>query len=48
MKQLSEKYPPVLGIPAILGVVIVGVEPTIIAVVFDIEHIQIAVRVGIV
>lgn len=49
MKRLSEtENDLVLEIPLILGVGIVRVQPTVIAIVLDIEHVRIATGIGIV
>jgi hypothetical protein len=39
--------PAIVGIPVIVGVTVVGIEPTIIVIVFNVEHIEITVRVGL-
>ena len=46
MKRVAaEKHPTVVGVPDIVGVAVVGVEPPVVAVVLDVEHVQIAVGV---
>ena len=38
----------VISIPDVIGIVIIGVQPLIVVIVLDVEHIRIAVRVHIV
>jgi len=48
MKRVAaEKHPTVVGVPDIVGVAVVGVEPTTIVIVFDIEHVEIVVGIRI-
>ncbi|MEK7501043.1 MAG: hypothetical protein AAB642_02880 [Patescibacteria group bacterium] len=47
MKRVAaEKNPEVVAVPEVVGVAMVGVEPEVIVVVINIEHVRIAVRVG--
>ena len=39
------EHPAVVGIPRVVGVAVVAVEPPAIVVVFDIEHVEIAVGI---
>ena len=39
------EHPAVVAIPDVVGVVPIGVEPTVIVVVFDVEHVRIAVGI---
>ena len=41
-----DEHPPIAGIPDVARVVIVAVEPNAIAIVLDVEHVQVAVRVA--
>jgi len=48
MKRVAaEKHPTVVGVSNIVGVAVVGVEPTTIVIVFDIEHVEIVVGIRI-
>ncbi len=40
-----EEHPDVLGIPLVVGVTVVGVEPPVVVIVLDIEQVQIAIGV---
>jgi len=44
----TDKHPAVVVIPDIVGVVIVAIEPMIIVIVFNVEHVQIAIGIRIV
>jgi len=44
----TDEHPAVVAIPDVVGVVIVGVEPTGIIVVFDVEHVRVAIGIRIV
>ncbi len=46
MKRVATEDPEVVGIPLIVGVGIVGVEPHTVGVVFEVEHVRVAVGVG--
>ena len=46
MKRVSNEDPTVVGIEDILRIEPIRVQPQVIIVVFNIEHVQIAVRVG--
>ena len=48
MKRVSgeDEHPTIVGVPEVVGVIIVGVDPQLVVVVIDIEHIEVAVRVG--
>lgn len=48
MKRVSGKteHPPIVAVPEVARTTVVGVEPEVIVIVFDIEHVEIAVRVG--
>ena len=39
------KHPDVLGIPEVVGIAVVRVEPAFIAVMLHVEHVRVAVRV---
>ncbi|PIX62173.1 hypothetical protein CO057_02725 [Candidatus Uhrbacteria bacterium CG_4_9_14_0_2_um_filter_41_50] len=41
----KEEYPEVVGTPLVVRVTVVGVEPPVVVIVFDVEHVRIAVRV---
>lgn len=47
MKRVATEDPEIVGIPLIVGVGIVGVEPHAIRVVFEVEHVRIAIGVGL-
>ena len=42
----SDEYPAVVSIPEVVRVVIVAVQPPLVIVVIDFEHLQVAVRIG--
>lgn len=47
MKQVaSDKHPAVVAVPDVVGVVIVAVEPPVVVIAFNVEHLEIAVRVS--
>ena len=48
MKRVSgeDEHPAVVGDPEVVWVIIVGVEPQLVVVVIDVEHIEVAIRVG--
>lgn len=39
----KNEHPLVLGIPLVVGVTVVGVQPPIVVVVFDVEHVQVTI-----
>ena len=44
MKRIAKrKHPNVIGVPEIVRVAIVAVEPGVILVAFDVEHVEIAI-----
>jgi hypothetical protein len=46
MKQVStQEHPTVTTIPEVVGLAIVRIEPMVIAVAFDVEHVRVAMRV---
>lgn len=47
MKRVATEDPDVVGIPLIVGVGIVGVEPHPVGVVFEVEHVRVAIGVGL-
>jgi len=44
----TQEHPAVVAIPVVVGVVPIRIEPTVVVVVFDVEHVRIAVGIGIV
>ena len=48
MKRLArlDKHPTVVAVPEVVGTTIVGIQPEIVLVAFDVEHVQVAVRVS--
>jgi len=48
MKRVAgtDEHPAVVSIPEVVRVAIVGVEPKVAVIVLNIEHIEVAVRVG--
>ena len=38
----------IVGIPDVVGIAVVGVEPTIVVIMLDVEQVQVAVRIGFV
>jgi len=48
MKQVSREaeYPPVVGVPKVVGMTVVGIEPEIVTNVSNIEHIEVAILVS--
>jgi hypothetical protein len=44
----TDEQPLVVAIPDVVGIVIVAVEPTVVVVVFNVEHVQIAIGIRIV
>ena len=42
----TNEHPAIAGIPDVVGVVVVAVEPQTIIIVFDVEHVEVAVRVA--
>jgi hypothetical protein len=48
MKKVATEHPHVVSVVEVLGVSVVAVEPQAVLVVFDIEHVQVAIAVGFV
>ena len=44
----TQEHPAVVAIPVVVRVVPIRVEPTVVVVVFDVEHVRVAVGIGIV
>ena len=40
------KHPAIVSVPEIVGVAVIAVQPPLIIVVVDFEHLQVAVRIG--
>jgi hypothetical protein len=49
MKRVAraDEHPLVVGIPDIVGIAVVAVQPPLVVVGVDVEHLQVAVRVRI-
>ncbi len=43
----TDEHPAIVRIPDVVRMTIVVVQPPVIVIVFDVEHVQIAVRVGL-
>ena len=41
-----DEHPLVVSVPDVVGVIVVAVQPPIIVVVVDFEHVEVAVRIG--
>lgn len=41
----TDEHPLIVGIPDVVGVAIIAVEPQAIVIVFHIEHVEVAVRI---
>jgi len=48
MKKVAAEHPHVLGVVEVLGVGVVAVEPQAVLVVFDVEHVRVAIAVSFV
>ena len=46
MKKVAAEHPHVLGVVEVLGVGVVAVEPQAVLVVFDVEHVRVAIAVS--
>ncbi len=48
MKRISrsDEHPVVVSIPEVVGIVVVAVQPPLVVVVVDFEHLQVVVRIG--
>ena len=49
MKRVAprpDEDPDIVGIPQVVGIVIVRVEPEVVAIAVEVEHVGIAVRIG--
>ena len=47
MKRVAKhEHPPVVTIPEVVGIAIVGVQPMIVTVAIDVEHVRVAMRIG--
>jgi hypothetical protein len=44
----KDEYPPVVGVPEVVGLVVVRVQPSVVIVAFHVKDVRIAVGVGIV
>lgn len=42
----TDEHPLIVGIPDVVGVIIVAVEPQAIVIVFHVEHVEVAVRIA--
>ena len=41
----ADEHPAIVGIPDVVGIVVVAVEPKLGVIAFHVEHVQVAVRV---
>ncbi len=49
MKRVAtHEHPAGIGIPPVVGMTIVRVQPEVVAIALDVEHVEIAVRIGFV
>lgn len=46
MKKVATEEPHVVGVPEVVGVAVVRVEPQTIVVPLNVEHVQVAIRIG--
>lgn len=47
MKRVAaEEHPHVVGIPLIVGMAVVRVQPEVVAIALDVEHVEIAIGIG--
>ncbi|GEM_PF-5059889 len=48
MKRVATEaeHPPVVGVPEVVRVTVVGVEPEVVVIVLNVEEVGVAVRVG--
>jgi len=42
----TDEHPLVVGIPDVVGIAVIAVEPEAIVIVFDVEHVEVAVRIA--
>ena len=42
----KDEHPPIVGIPDVVGIAIVAVEPKLGVIAFHVEHVQVAIRVA--
>ncbi len=47
MKRVAaQEHPTIVGIPLVVGMAVVRVEPEVVGIALDVEHVEIAIRVG--
>ena len=48
MKRVSRsgKHPEIVSVPEVIGIAVVAVQPPLVVVVIDFEHLQVAVRIS--